>query len=518
MAAPISRRVLVYDRISRNRAKTALLMSLAILLALPLAGTIGIEVYEHLKPIQPLLGRDWAPRGPASPEPEWARGNRRIAIAVVATLSMALLLAVLVWGVVSNPRLRVLALCGARPAGPAESKARRLLENLTIGAGLPPPKLFIIDSWVANAFAAGKSPEHSSVAVTAGLLALLDDRELECVLAHELSHIGNWDTRLNAQVLAMTLILRLPSLLTAQEGGQAGALLFFRLFFVGALLPAYLYLLVLAPLFAAAIRATISREREFLADADAALLTRNPEGLLRALAKIAGAGPLVRGTSSMAAAHFFFADPSPARIGVGILSGNMLQSHPPIQERIARLMEFGAAIPESAVDRAMKAGEAFAGDHLPEFLTTADEPVAMDSRYRAYRVLGTTSVPLYGRDDSAARVIGHIEPGALLVGLDYDTAMREVLTAGRVFGYIPRSANLESLDIAPCEVFDLAVRTPSEEPAVGGRPAAQAIAAVPTGRRGHTPAQAAAVALLGMLAVAGVLLGIVLLARTLAGS
>src|SRR6058998_3315416 len=120
-------------------------------------------------------------------------------------------LGVLFWGIASSPTSKLLVQAGARPAGEEESEAKRLLENLAIGAGLPPPKLYIIDSSAPNAFAAGMNPEHAVVAVTSGALALLSDkRELEGVLAHELSHIGNHDIRLNTIVASIALFLRIP--------------------------------------------------------------------------------------------------------------------------------------------------------------------------------------------------------------------------------------------------------------------------------------------------------------------
>src|SRR6185295_2304692 len=105
-------------------------------------------------------------------------------------------LGLLFWGLASAPTANLLGMCGARPAENPESEAKRILENLAIGAGLPPPKLYVIESSTPNVFSAGADPARSVVAVTRGLLSLLDARELESVLAHELSHIGNRDTRL----------------------------------------------------------------------------------------------------------------------------------------------------------------------------------------------------------------------------------------------------------------------------------------------------------------------------------
>src|SRR5207247_11245273 len=132
------------------------------------------------------------------------------------------------WGFCSGesrlpPTSRLLVQAGAQPAGETEAEAKRLLENLAIGAGLPAPKLYVIESSVPNAFAAGMSPEHAVVAVTRGALRLLcDKRELEGVLAHEISHIGNHDIRLNTTVAAIALFLRIPYLMFCREMANTG--------------------------------------------------------------------------------------------------------------------------------------------------------------------------------------------------------------------------------------------------------------------------------------------------------
>src|SRR5205814_2285733 len=161
----------------------------------------------------------------------------------------------------------LLTMCGARPASTAglEAEAKRLLENLAIGAGLPTPKLYVIDTSTPNAFAAGIDPQRSVVAVTSGILSLLDRRELEGVLAHELSHIGNRDTRLNTIVASIALFLRLPYLFRRQaalERSQAPAAPFvarrrFQMY-NWMLIPVYIYIFAIAPVLAAALRAAIS--------------------------------------------------------------------------------------------------------------------------------------------------------------------------------------------------------------------------------------------------------------------
>lgn len=209
----------------------------------------------------------------------------------------------------------------------------RLVENLAITAGLPMPKLYLIEDHAPNAFATGRNPQHASVAVTSGLLALLDRQELEGVIAHELSHIGN------ADILVMTIVIILVGSVMMlsdmmlrmslrrgdrdRDSNQSTLVLFI----IG------LVLAVLSPLLAQLIKLAVSRSREYLADASGALLTRYPEGLARALTKISvSAQPMQRANG--ATAHLFIANPFAG--SKQFLSG-LFSTHPPIEERIKRL-------------------------------------------------------------------------------------------------------------------------------------------------------------------------------------
>ncbi len=149
--------------------------------------------------------------------------DRDIHLKLMGLVSLALLaaLGLLFWGISSSPTSKVLALTGARPADAPEAECKRLLENLSIGAGLPTPRLYVIESSSPNAFAAGTDPRSSVVVVTRGLLQLMDRRELEGVLAHELSHIASQDTRLNTIVASIALFLRLPYLLRKRQRRNA---------------------------------------------------------------------------------------------------------------------------------------------------------------------------------------------------------------------------------------------------------------------------------------------------------
>jgi heat shock protein HtpX len=227
-----------------------------------------------------------------------------------------------------------LAISGAKPVEKRQApELYRLVENLSIAAGLPMPKLYIIDDAAPNAFATGRDPQHAVVAVTTGILERLDDVELEGVLAHELSHVGNYDIRLMSIVIVLVTVVSLISdwflHLTFWGGGgddddsspnPVMAIAGFAL-------------LLVAPLVAMLLQLAVSRRREYLADASGALLTRYPDGLASALAKIAAYNAPMKHASS-ATAHLFIANPL-----TGKRAANWFSTHPPIEDRIARLTQ-----------------------------------------------------------------------------------------------------------------------------------------------------------------------------------
>lgn len=235
-----------------------------------------------------------------------------------------------------------LAATGARPA---KAEEHRYLVNVTeavaLGAGVPQPKLYVIDSPAPNAFATGRDPQHGTIAVTTGLIELLDRQELEGVVAHEMAHVKNYDIRF-ASMLAATVgaIVLLRDLIwrgmfyggsrsrRSSSGGGKGA--------GGGQAVAYLLLvalLVLAPILATLLKMAVSRRREYLADATGAYITRNPEGLASALAKLRdyGGAPL---RVSEGVQHMFFVNPVR---GANALT--WLATHPPIDDRIRRLRQ-----------------------------------------------------------------------------------------------------------------------------------------------------------------------------------
>ncbi|KKW21996.1 MAG: Protease HtpX-like protein [Parcubacteria group bacterium GW2011_GWF2_50_9] len=235
----------------------------------------------------------------------------------------------------------VLALSRARKADETEYRElHRVLENLAITAGLPKPRLYVIDEPAPNAFATGRNKDHAAVAVTTGLLSVLDRSELEGVLAHELSHIGNRDILLSTLVAVLVGLIAILSDMFIRSrlwgfggghrdnrsgGGQAQAILML----VGVVF------IVLSPIIATLIQLAISRKREFLADASGALLTRYPEGLASALKKISSYNSPMRHASN-ATAHLFISNPFGSRAVRGMTK--LFMTHPPAEERVAALL------------------------------------------------------------------------------------------------------------------------------------------------------------------------------------
>lgn len=230
-----------------------------------------------------------------------------------------------------------LAIAGARPIQKQDNPyVYRLVENLCITAGLPLPKIYLINEPSINAFATGRDPQHASIAITSGAVEKLANEELEGVISHELSHIKNFDIRLMTMVIIgvgmITLIadffLRGQFIFggrrsSDRESGQLGAILMI----VG------LILAILSPLFATLIQLAISRKREYLADASGSMLTRYPEGLANALEKIRDYNqPLKR--ANHATAHLYIASPFNAK-----KVAYLFATHPPIDDRIKKLRE-----------------------------------------------------------------------------------------------------------------------------------------------------------------------------------
>ena len=209
----------------------------------------------------------------------------------------------------------------------------RIVENLAITEGMPMPKVYIIDDPAPNAFATGRNPQHAVVGVTTGLLDIMTDTELEGVMAHEIGHVKNYDIRVSmvafALVAVVSIIADIILRMTFFRGGDDDEGVH-PIFFVIGLAAA-----ILSPLIATMIQLSISRRREYLADATGALTTRHPEGLASALEKIGQYGSAMR-RQNPSTAHLFFANPLKGKSLAALFS-----THPPVEDRVHRLRDMG---------------------------------------------------------------------------------------------------------------------------------------------------------------------------------
>jgi len=231
----------------------------------------------------------------------------------------------------------VLKMAGATPASrEAYFDLWNTVENLSITAGLPMPKVYIISDPAPNAFATGRNKEHAVVAVTTGLLSMMTKTELEGVIAHELSHVGNRDMLVSTVAVVLVGFVTILSDFFMRSLWFGGGNRDRDSKAAGIMMIVGIVLAILAPIFATLMQLAISRKREFLADASGALLTRYPEGLASALEKIGSySGPMVHANN--ATAHLYISNPFGARAVKGI--SKLFMTHPPIEERIAALRE-----------------------------------------------------------------------------------------------------------------------------------------------------------------------------------
>jgi heat shock protein HtpX len=301
----------VYEQIAANRRKTILLIVGAIVLL----GAVGY-----------VLGL-WYGSGPAG---------------LVGAVALALVLSL--GSFFGGDRL-VLASTRAREVTPQDQpRLHNIVEGLAIAAGIPKPKVYVIPEQAPNAFATGRNPEHASIAVTEGLLSTMNRVELEGVIGHELAHVVDRDilvgtvvaTLVGAVILISEFFMRSwwwGGVRGRRGGDRGGGGIEAIIFAIG------LVLLILAPIIAQIVRLAVSRQREFLADAQGALLTRYPPGLASALRKIGAASGIPMHSANNATAHLWLNQPS--RIqgeGMGPLE-KLFNTHPPIEERIRRLEE-----------------------------------------------------------------------------------------------------------------------------------------------------------------------------------
>jgi heat shock protein HtpX len=304
----------MYDRVASNVRKTWALMFLFILLVAAVGWVAGY----------------WT-----------GYGYYGVPIAVVIAILMT-------WGSYFSSDKIALSMSRAKPADESDySQLHNIVDGLAIAAGIPKPRVYVVEDPAPNAFATGRNPKHAAIAVTTGLLELMNRDELEGVIAHELSHIQNRDTLV--MTVAVTLVgvivllgdffMRAMWLGGGRRGGDregGGPAAIFALFGIA--------LLVLAPLFAQLLQFAISRRREYLADTDAVFLTRHPDGMIGALEKLKGDETVVR-TASRATAHLWIESPIQTHAHEGRRQTNksgawlnrMFNTHPPLDDRIAAL-------------------------------------------------------------------------------------------------------------------------------------------------------------------------------------
>lgn len=206
----------------------------------------------------------------------------------------------------------------------------RIVENLAITNGMPMPKVYLVDDPAPNAFATGRDPEHAHVAATSGILELMNDRELEAVMAHEMGHVRNYDIRVMMIVFGLVSAIGLIADVLVRmfwfSNSENRNPVFLIIGVVAALV---------SPIVAMLVQAAVSRQREYLADATGAMTTRDPEGLASALEKLGSAGTATR-RQNTSTAHLFFANPLKRSAFL-----NAFSTHPPIEQRVARLREMG---------------------------------------------------------------------------------------------------------------------------------------------------------------------------------
>ncbi|MEX0800505.1 MAG: M48 family metallopeptidase [Dehalococcoidia bacterium] len=317
MTQPLPERVLIWDRVDENRRSTIVFFVLFALLVAGFFAAVSVFIALYAG----VAEDDLLPVA--------------IRIAIAALLVATALGAIMYFAASAA----VLSVGGAHEVTKEEEpELYRVVENLCIGAGLPMPRVHVVEDSAPNAFATGRDPATAHVAVTRGLLTKLDKRELEGVIAHELSHIGNYDVRLMTLVaVAVGLIVMVTDVMLrftwygagarsgnrGKGGGAAGAII----------LVVALLFIVLAPVLAGLLRMALSRQREYLADASGALLCRNPEALADALEKIA-ADPEPLETANKGTAHMYIYNP--LRDHQSFLN-NLFSTHPPIEERVRLL-------------------------------------------------------------------------------------------------------------------------------------------------------------------------------------
>lgn len=497
--------LLVYSRIDDNRRKTRLLLiAFGVVLlpalsgiAIPFTRPLMVSMYgpatalaDQVRAIQPAAdGTDHRRDMPMRPSRLYASANL-ISIAIVALVAVA----ITVFLLDHYGSQAVLRFAHAQPVDPdSDRELVQIVEKLCIGAGLPVPRIHVIESAAPNAFATGRHPGDASVVVTRGLLGLLTRRELEGVAAHELSHIGNHDIRFSTTLAAMVGTVSLPlkvisapfrfAFRTRDSVGVIVLAVIFLVFFGPLLLgvvtvPVWIlrdliagegylathsslrwwhvytmatpwFAVFVAPVVALLIRQALSRQREFLADADAALLTRDPEALALALVKI----DAVRRQSlrvGEGTVHLCLVDPRPKGSWLHVV----FPSHPPIDKRVDLLARMGNGIAPEAMQAARDAGVSLQSteSRAEEFHALAPPPLEMQSTAAADQPVPSSCeppepapIPLYEQPDGWSRVLARLPADTVVRPIAAEGHFVRVITAEDQTGYVSRSAPLPAV-------------------------------------------------------------------------
>jgi heat shock protein HtpX len=459
--ATIPAPVLVYNRIDANRRNTFLLLPTFAVLLLPLAyGVTQVVVPFAFYRVYITAGRAQALSNLPSIEASTLK-------MVLLALVLATCVSVVVYFLSA---ILVLQLAhGHRLSRGEEPALWRTLENLCIGAGVRQPAVYVIESRAPNAFSTGRDPAHAALVVTRGLLRLLDERELSGVVAHELSHIGNRDTDLNNLLAALVATLRLPLdalrafVASTAKANPLGFLAMACALILGVvILPTVglwsqwmrssqgisandtgrflvlpVHALFIGPLAGMFLRKIILHQREFLAHADAVLLTRDPEGLALALAKV-GAATGTLG-ADVAMAHLYFVDPLPRTDG---WLDDTFHSHPSVDARIALLARMGDGLGGQPLLEAVSAGTAYLAGASQ---ATDAGPSRMFGPGEMCRLADARTM-LYKSAEGSSAVLADLDSNVLVTVIDREAEFIRVRVGDGLTGYIPVSTRLMPAD------------------------------------------------------------------------
>jgi len=474
-------RILTYDRIDANRRATRILIAVFALALLPVAAYVALYLTEVAAL---LVGVAWTAAARGDP---FVEGNWLIFVSVMAVVavSLAALLMVLQYRYAARAILRITR---AQPVSrDDELELHRQVENLCIAAGIPQPSLYVIESTAVNAFSTGMNPQHAFMVVTRGLLALLDRPELEGVLAHEVSQIASYDVRLGTLVAAGVALMRMPFVIMAALVRfpfklhwivGVGVLLYLGvpmlLSIPGSIVfglelmkdntlegviflsagAITLYIFLLAPLISHAIRAAVARRSELLADADAVLLTRNHEGLARALIKMEAAG-----TSGLrvggSTAHLWVMDPLGEEAPWW---DRLLRTHSPVDERVSTLSAMGSGITPPTLQQAREAGRnfrqttnrslesaAYASEEFQAPTADGGTEATLPSPV-GYRLSAKETI-VHQNADAASPEVERLPEGSLIAVQQSEGDFLYVITPKDRFGYIAGTAPMTPIEL-----------------------------------------------------------------------